>query len=321
MNPQTFGRWLERQGHRVLRTESSWWHSAGIGALQAFPYHWTIRPPERELQQLLRKARAVCLRFSAPVDSPLGHLSYHAVRQGPAYGLEDLGKWARKNVRRGLRNCSIEPIGFDLLADQGWALQCDTRDRQKRRLDLAAGHWRTRCRAAKELPGFEAWGAMVQGRLAASVITFPMGDCVYLLFQQCHRDFLAAHVNNALTFIVTQTMLARPGVRSIFYSLHSLDAPPSMDEFKFRMGYAARTVRQRVVFHSACAPLVNPATHALVRAAKAMRPGNPVLAKAEGMIRFYLEGKRPLAEQATEAVCFPQPVQALEPDEVSPSAD
>jgi len=321
MNPETFGRWLERQGHRVLRTESSYWHSAGIGALQAFPYHWTIQPRERELQQLLRKAHAVCLRFSAPVDSPLGHLSYHVVREGPAYGLKDLGKWARKNVRRGLRNCSVEPVGFDLMAEDGWALQCDTLDRQNRRLDVAAEGWRTRCRAARDLPGFEAWAATVRGRLAASVITFSMGDCVYLLYQQCHRDFLAAHVNNALTFVVTQTMLARPGVRSIFYSLHSLDARPSMDEFKFRMGYVARTVRQRVVFRSACAPLVNPATHALVRAAKAVRPGNPVLAKAEGMIRFYLEGKRPLTKRAAETSCFPQPAEALEQDEISRSAD
>jgi len=317
MNAQTMALWFERQGRRVIRTESSYWHSEGVRALQAFPYHWTIQPEERELRQLLCDSRAICLRYSAPVESQQGSLSYQVIWQGASYGFDDLGKWARKNVRRGLRNCSVEPINFERLAREGWVLQQDTLQRQKRNLRVSPEGWRLRCLVAQALPGFEAWGALVQGRLAGSVITFQLDDCVYLLYQQCHREFLAAHVNNALSFVVTQTMARRPGVRSIFYSLQSLDALASMDEFKFRMGYSARPVRQRVVFHPTCAPLVNSATHLLVRAARALRPRSPVLAKAEGMIRFYLEGKRPLAEQTGAAPFFSQPGTAPEAEETS----
>ncbi len=64
------------------------------------------------------------------------------------------------------------------------------------------------------------------------------------------------------------------------------------------MGYFARPVRQRVVVHPLLSPVFNPATHALVRLMKALRPGNPVIAKAEGMMRFYLQGKRGLTEQS-----------------------
>jgi hypothetical protein len=296
MSPDIFSEWLQRQGRRVVRTASSYWHREGVRALQAFPYHWTIEPSERELRELLRESQAICLRYSTPVSSPLGYLSYHVVRETSDYTVESLGKWTRKNVRRGLRNCSVQCIAFDLMAEEGWALQTDTLERQNRQVQISERDWQMRCLAAKDLPGFEAWGALVGGRLAASVITFRMDDCVYMLSQQCHREFLTAHVNNALSFTVTQAMLRRPGVRSIFYSLHSLDAPPSMDEFKFRMGYSRRIVRQRIVFHPVLEPLVNPALHALFRAAKALRPGNPVFMKAEGMINFYLEGKRPLED-------------------------
>ncbi len=292
----------------MVRTATSYWHEEGVRALQAFPYHWTIEPGEGELDELLREQKAICLRYSTPVRSPLGCLSYHVVREGPDYSLEVLGKWARKNVRRGLRNCRVEAISFDRLAEEGWAMHSDTLERQQRQAGLSADAWRLRCEAAKGLPGFEARGAIVRGRLAASVITFQMGDCVYLLSQQCHREFLSAHVNNALSFSVTREMLGRAGVRSIFYSLHSLDAPASMDEFKFRMGYAARLVRQRVVFHPAWRPLANPAAHALIRAAKALLPRNPALRKAEGMLRFYAQGQRPLAEQDSPALLF-QPAQ------------
>jgi len=79
--------------------------------------------------------------------------------------------------------------------------------------------------------------------------------------------------------------------------LHSLDAPASVDEFKFRMGYTAKPVRQQVVFHPWLAPVFNRASHAVVKQLLHRYPDHPTLAKAEGMLRFYLEGKRPLNEQ------------------------
>ncbi len=102
--------------------------------------------------------------------------------------------------------------------------------------------WRRRCMAAADLPGFEAWGALVDGRLVASLLTFQIDDWYELISQQCHRDYLNARVNNALAFVVTQTMISRTGNRSIFYTLQSLDAPASVDDFKFRMGYRPKPV-------------------------------------------------------------------------------
>jgi hypothetical protein len=306
VTPEIFAEWLRRQGHHVARTVGTYWHSQGPRVYQAFPYHWVVQPAEEELLQFLRESRAIGLRYSTNVDAPEGRVSYHAVYENSKYDLDELGRWARKNVRRGLRNCSVEPISFVLLAEEGWALQCDTLARQGRDLKFVRQDWRRRCQAAADLPGFEAWGALIRGRLAASVTTFQMNDCCYMLYQQCHRDYLAAHVNNALSFVVTQTMLARPRIRSIFYGLHSLDAPTSVDEFKFRMGYKAKPVRQRVVFHPRLTPVVNRTSHGLLRLSMALRPGDTTLSKAEGMMRFYLEGKRPIQEQR-----FPEPLRGM----------
>jgi len=292
MTPNIFAEWLRRQGHEIVRTASSYWHSQGTHSYQAFPYHWLVDPSEEELAELLRQKRAIGLRYSTALEAGVGCASYHAVYEKPAYGFEDLGQWARKNVRRGLRACSVEPIPFQRLAEEGWRLQHDTLDRQRRRVGLTRQEWRRRCLTAADLPGFEAWGALVGGRLAASLITFQMDRCAYLLWQQCHRDYLTRHVNNALSFVVTRTVLSRPNTTSVLYSLHSLDAPPSMDEFKFRMGYAAKPVRQRVVFHPWLAPMFNRVTHSVLKSLTHLWPGNPTLSKAEGMTRFYLEGKR-----------------------------
>jgi len=307
VTPDNFAKWLKLQGCHVIRTESTYWHSQGYRTYQAFPYHWTIQPREEELRKLLQENKAVGLRYSTPITAPVGQSSYHVVFEDSVYEIGNLSKWARKNVRRGLRNCSVEPISLERLAQEGWELQRDTLDRQGRNLKVSREDWECRCRAAVDLPGFEAWGALVKGRLGASVITFLMNDCCYMLYQQCHRDFLAVHLNNALSFIVTRTMVQRPSVRSIFYALHSLDAPASVDEFKFRMGYKAKPVRQRVVFQPWLAVLVNKASHTLVKGLLRLRPGNPTLSKCEGMMCFYLEGQRPICEQA-----LPEPLRDLD---------
>ena len=133
--------------------------------------------------------------------------------------------------------------------------------------------WRRICSEASGLVGFEAWGAIAQGRLAASVITYKMAGCCYMLYQQFHRDFLAAHVNNALSYEVTRTMVNRQDIQCILYGLHSLDAPISVDEFKFRMGYRAKPVRQRTLFHPWLMPAINNGGHAVVKQLLRKSPG------------------------------------------------
>ena len=306
MNPEIFAEWLRRQGHKVARTASSYWVEFGPRVFQAFPYHWVIEPTEEELVGFLKEQKAIGMRYSTPITASLGSLSYHAIYTASSYDLENLGKWARKNVRRGLTRCNIEPISFDRLSDEGWSLQQDTLNRQGRRLKFAQEDWGKLCLSAKDLPGFEAWGALVGKRLAASVITFRMDDWCYMLYQQCHHLFLADHVNNALSYVVTQTMIHTTSVKSILYGLHSLDAPASVDEFKFRMGYAARPVCQRVVFNPMIAPFVNSLTYTGLKAMQSLFPGKSALAKAEGMLRFYLQGKRPLTQQDWPEVLLKQ---------------
>jgi len=297
MNAEIFAEWLRRQGYKVTQTSSSYWYEANPRVYQAYPYHRVIQPDEEELSTLLRQNQAIALRYSTPIDNPLGCISYHAVIDQPDYALEKLDRRSRQNIRTGLKNCSVENISIERLAEEGWALEEDTANRQQREIASSQEAWRRRYMAAADLPGFEAWGALVDGRLVASLLAFQCGDCCELISQQCHRDFLNIRVNNALTFVATQTINSRPGVQSIFYALQSLDAPPSVDEFKFRMGYYAKPLRQRVVFHPWIRSQANGFTHALLLKLLKRNPSSRLFAKAEGMLRFYRLGLQPLTAQ------------------------
>jgi len=298
VNARVYAEWLGRQGQRVVRTGSSYWQRIAPGVYQAFPYHWLIAPGERELEELFFRHRAVAVRYSLAADAAQGLASYHVVRQGGAYGLESLGYRTRKNVRLGLRRCAVERIAFSRLAEEGWRLRSETLERQGREMRVSPESWRKRFLLAGELEGFEAWGALVAGRLAAYLVAFHMDDCCYLLYQQSGREFLRECVNNALTFVATETLAARPGVRLLFYGMHSLDASASMNEFKFHMGYQAKAVRQRVVFHPLIRPFINRASYRVLQQVARWRPKSRALSKAEGMLRFYLEGQARPTEHA-----------------------
>ena len=93
-------------------------------------------------------------------------------------------------------------------------------------------------------------GAFADGQVVASLMAFTCEDCCVGLSQQSLTGYLDKRVNNALYYAFAHEVMARPGIHRIFMGLHSLDAPASVDEFKFRMNFTPKPVRQRVVFHS-----------------------------------------------------------------------
>jgi hypothetical protein len=296
MNADVFAHWLKLQGHQVFRTHSSYWYDAGPHVFQAFPYHWLINPSKEEINHLMLSHRILALRYSTSIAAPQGMASYHVVLHGN-YELGDLRHQARNSIKRGLKNSQIEMITFDRLADEGWLLQNDTLERQGRTSSMSQMVWKAICLSAKDLPGFEAWGAIVSGELAASLLISRVDDTCYVPYALSRTEFLNLYVNNALFYVVNRELLSKPGVKRIFFNLHSLDAPESVDEFKFRMNFMPVPVRQRTVFHPLIAPLVNHFSYMIIKKLQEKFSGNPFLPKAEGMMRFYLQGKRNIEEQ------------------------
>lgn len=297
MTPEIFAEWLRRQGLRVVQTESSYWVEAGPHIYQAFPYHLIISPSKEELDILFHKHSAIGLRYSTDWDQPEGAASYHVVFTDQEYPISVLPKKTRPDVRRIMEQASVEQISFARLDNEGWQLRAETLQRQGREGAESREWWHKLCQSAEGLPGFEAWAAIVDGQLAATLIVHVYKDCCDALYQQSRTEYQSLGVNNALTFAFTNNIIKRPGHLWLFYGLHSLDAPPSVDQFKFNMRFTAKPVRQRVVFHPWLRPLFNPASHAVLKAGVRLRPGNLTLSKAEGMLRFYLQGRLPLSQQ------------------------
>src|SRR4030042_3915414 len=157
--------WLNRQGHHVIKTQSSYWYDIGPKVYQAFPYHKLITPPNDEISFFFRANKAFAIRFSTPLNQPEGQLSYHVVYDHANYELANLPKKARHDVTRGLQYASFEPIPLVRLAKEGWSLREETLIRQGRINAETRMFWEALCLSADGLPCFEAWGALHDGAL------------------------------------------------------------------------------------------------------------------------------------------------------------
>lgn len=279
---------------------------------QAFPWNWTIEPSKEELRKLFSKHAAFGLRFSTSPTSPEGIVSYHAICDCKGYDFRMLPRQSRQNVERGLTQCVVEPISFSRLANEGWNLHSDTLKRQNRRDFETKQQWKRRCDAAADLLGFEAWGALIGGKLAASLMLVRIDDWIIMLSQECLSEHLAHKPNHALIYIVTKEFIRRATTKSIIYALQSLDAPDSVDAFKFRMGYRPVIVKQRVAFHPLLSVLVNRRSMGFVNGLLHGNPSSSFLAKAAGMMRIYIEGKNPLCEQQFPEVLKPMRAEFLQ---------
>ncbi len=295
---EIFAEWLRRQGLTVLQTPSTYWCESVHRVYQAFPYHWLIDPDKQEIASMFAKG-ALAIRYSTPMDSQVGAPSYHVVYEQSEYDMATLSSKARGDVRKGLSVATVQPISFQRLANEGWELRWNTLVRQGRQRAESEHWWKRLCLSAAGLPRFEAWGAITtDGKLVAALLAFAYDDYFSILYQQSRTDYMRFGVNNALAHMITSDVLNRPQPLHLFYGLHSLDAPDSVDEFKFRMRYVAKPVRQMVEFTPWLRLLVNPASHMALKFGHRLLPGSPVIAKTEGMFRLHLEGRRHPSRQA-----------------------
>lgn len=176
-------------------------------------------------------------------------------------------------------------------------MRLQTLERQCREKAESQEWWTNLCTAADELPGFEAWAALCGDEMCASLLAFSCDDCFCLLYEQSATEHLLLRPNNALFFEVTRNAIARPHIRHVFAGLHGLDAPPSVDQFKFRMNFEPRLVKERVAMHPVLSPLASKASLAVARWVNIRWSGRPRMRKFEGIVRTAVEGRLPVGEQ------------------------
>ncbi len=292
VSPEHYAEFLERLGHRVRRVNDLYWFNTQRGVYTAFPFHRSISCSQVSRAEILQRD-GVLLRYGCPQGE--GVASFRMLCADPDYDFPALRSRTRTQVRRGLESCQVEQIDFDLLQRAGLQLNVDTLIRQGRSVpsDLER-YWRRFYEAAQQTPGAEAWGAFVDGNLAAYLISFAIEDVANMTIVRSATAHLGCYPNNALVFRFLQERLRSGKVRCVSYGYQSVQSgTDSLDQFKSGMGFIRDAVDQRIEIAAWARPFLNRLTLPAVARLLGLA-GNPEqTAKLRGIADWYRQQPTP----------------------------
>ena len=268
MHGDVFSEFYRQRGYYVVRSPSAWWYSAHSRFLMSVPYHEEITPQAGEIKDLFAAHSSVIgARYFGPKSGP-GAASFLLTCRDKSYDLNTLGGKARNQTRAGLRSCEVRLMTWaETIA--AYDLSCETCTRQGRTLEFTESSWRRLCEVAATLPGFQPWGAFVQGVLAAFAIVLNFGHYSNILYQFSRTSLLPRYPNNALTFVMTRDLLSRSDTEVVCYGPEPLELLADLNRFKVQMGYAEQPINQLCVisprWRAATSPLVHKTIAAMAR--------------------------------------------------------
>ena len=283
MSPEDLTSFLIKRGHRVVQTASCWWYNEyhQERVFYSYPIHRLVDPQPNEIEEVFSNAsRALALRFISPVDTK-GKKSFIWVRGNP-YDLNDLSAKSRNQTRRGLEKCEVRKIAWDELETFAQEAHTDTMNRHHVNGAESLGF----DTELAECPAYEAWGAFVDGRLAAYIVTQSVEDWVHILFHRSTNAHLKSYPNNALIFSAVKEILSRQRALAVSYGLEPLTTLGSLEHFKLGMGFVKKPVCQRIVVTRWLKPLLNSVTCRVVEAVASLRPYNLRLQRVAGVCRL-----------------------------------
>ena len=286
MDAVALASFYEKTGSKVVRSPSGYWYSPSRGVMNFFPYRHTC-VGSNDYRTLWSSSRALVARHTVPIVSAIGHKSCIYLCDPSTYSLDLLSANTRSKVRRGLKNCRVEQVDFDVLARRGLALQVSTLVRQDRKVPSNVEHsWMRMCQVAGQTPDFEAWGAFYEDQLAALAIGFVFDQRYHISVVRSAQSLLKYYPNNALVFEMVCHIASRPTLFDISYGLESVQNElTGLDSFKLDMGFRREPLKQ----YAAIRPLARPMLHAsanVVRWLTHTRPDNQFLRRLNGTLRF-----------------------------------
>lgn len=295
-DPALYKLLAEAQGGRFFRTRSALWFETRRWVFDSAPPHRRVSLDRVEANHLFRRGAAVIRYTCDPAD---GAPSFEFVCDDKDFGIHSLAADARRRVRRGLSSCAVRQIGFDLLANEGAAINRSVLERQgrsKKSFLAADEQWKAYISLCGTAANLKAFGAFVDGRLGAFALTVLVDGYCYLYHTHAHSAYLKHSPMNALIFTITSEMLKDPQIACVSQGVEPFLTRPDLEHFKLAMGYRKRPIRRQI--------LVNPVLRPLL-SRSALRIAEPILRHSRPQ---WLEALAKIASVAgSEAY-------ALEPD-------
>ena len=290
MNVENLCELQERWGQRVIRGKSTCWTERGRGFFLNIPPYVTMELDEDEKADLLGQPGVLGLKYSAEPGGK-GKPGAIYLLSDKSYDVARLHRRARRSIRKGLRECTVEQISTDELKVKGVEASLDTlaRHRQNDPTFSDPRRWASFCDAAAAVEGVGVWGAFVGDDLAAYAITFIVDDCCNILYEMSQTELMRFQPNAALFYTINREMLALPAIDCVSAGPMSILDLPGIEQFKTQLGYEKRPVHFRVALRPRLERLLlSSAALGALRLARRAAPKHDLLGRADGILSIAL---------------------------------
>lgn len=239
---------LRALGYRVHERPDVDWVDVGAFSLTPIPSIALIDADDATIEDLLRRSGRIAACY---VVADRGVPSWAWWVRDPEYGPASVQRQFRQNLRRGGRRVVVRPLDWDEFRTAGFPVHRDVASGRGVRDSRLPGaeEWEAICRAAESTPGAEATGCLVDGRLAAFILSVTDGGvCEGILADVSprHADARPAH---ALYHGFAAAMVRRPGVTGVTIGRQAIPPRASLDAFKRHAGFVAEPIRVAVTLH------------------------------------------------------------------------
>ncbi len=256
MQLQDLHRFATAQGMRIIEGESCLWVEKRKFFLESLPQHRRIHLRPGEAARLFLRGAGV-IRYTC--DEVEGAPSFEYVWDDKNYSLESLSKDAKRNVRKNLESCIVRRVDYNLLAEEGCAINQSVYARQGRQVPdcflTNRALWKNYMSVCEGLSFVEAYGAFVEEKLCAFCLVLLMDGYCYTYHPYASSDYLKHYPMNVLIFSIVREMLDRPEIRCVSYGLESFASRPTLERFKLAMGCRKHPIGRRVLIHPLARPI------------------------------------------------------------------
>jgi hypothetical protein len=272
----------------IVGSKSTVWVSHERFSMLRQPTFALHVPDRQEIKDVFRESHAAILSFVVRPSDGWAANSCHYLCTDHEYSLEQLGKGARYDTRRGLSEFEITFLAQSEILKLGQRAYCDT----LARTGLSAEHREPfEVAFGRPRPDRRYLGAMKGNHLAAFLVVTEVDDWVSIGGHSAD-EFLPLRPNNALIYYVVRHYLVERKFRVVDYGLSSIQADSraeGLHKFKLKMGFDSVAVHRAFVVNPLLRPLANRLSWRLVNGMLKLSPQHPILKKAEGALRMALQ--------------------------------
>jgi hypothetical protein len=202
----------------------------------AMPHMMKPVHPDR-VRKTAREAKALIAMWTDAWDTPPCDWWWICC-DDKHYDVETLPKRARRDIRAGLRRCTVRQLESEWFAENGYEVYAAAHAQYEAGPPITnAKEFTEEFLKNAEYPGRETWGAFVEGELTAYASCIVIEDAVHLSSAKSHPDHRKAMPNNALIYTLTQHYLRERGSSFVTGGTKGLLHPTNFQHFLERMGY------------------------------------------------------------------------------------